>query len=442
MSDFDMTEFEAKFEQRLRRYAEVTIRPIDADAVSRRVVERRANEGLLGKLGAGLWPLHRPAFGSVTLLIILGLILAIALAIYVGGALRSLPVQRPLGRNGLIAYEVRDIPTRPYNHVHVMKPDGTGDRELAQGSRPRFSGDGSTISYFSGWGPGAQNPLPPVLHVAAADGSHTSDIPGFGQVENALSADGRQIARIESGVITLTDVADGSTRTLVEPVEGGLSYSAPTWSPDGRAIAFAVMRSFSDAAALYQVAIMAVDLADGSVTQVSTRIGTDSPAISWSPDSKAIAFLALPDGEPAPTPGIQLPSPPADVFVVAVDGTGETKITRSAAIESDPEWSPGGSALAYLTFTGSAVRVTVVGLDGLRPITEPKLGPVGEEIEWSPDGTWLLFSHSTETTPANATQQQFRSTIQTVDGSFDQPPTTLISPDYLVSSATWQWLAP
>ena len=67
--------------------------------------------------------------------------------------------------------------------------------------------------------------------------------------------------------------------------------------------------------------------ADGSAQRNLTRsaAGEDSPA--WSPDRRKIAFLSDRDGNP-------------EVYVMNADGTGQLNVTRSPANEGWFAWSP------------------------------------------------------------------------------------------------------
>ena len=113
----------------------------------------------------------QPVFTSATVVIIIGLLLAIAMAIVAAG-LVWLETTKPLGRNGLIAYELSDISSRPYTHVHLMNADGTGDREVAQGAG-QFARDGESLAYSTGYGLGPPNQR---LFVVDGDGANSRDI--------------------------------------------------------------------------------------------------------------------------------------------------------------------------------------------------------------------------------------------------------------------------
>ena len=95
----------------------------------------------------------------------------------------------------------------------------------------------------------------------------------------------------------------------------------PSWSPDGRRIAFDSMRDGN-----LEIYVMN---ADGSG---SVRV-TDHPAIdaipSWSPDGKRIVFVSE-----------RIAKGQRRLFSVAVNGGGVKQVTRGA-FDMSPDWARG-----------------------------------------------------------------------------------------------------
>ena len=99
-------------------------------------------------------------------------------------------------------------------------------------------------------------------------------------------------------------------------------------------------------------------------------------APSISPDGSKIAFLAERDGA-------------TDVFLIASDGTGEVRLTRTPEEESQPGWSADGTRIWFTVFADGASRIYSIGLDGA---DRKLLGNVpGRAMRISPDGRTILY---------------------------------------------------
>jgi TolB protein len=159
---------------------------------------------------------------------------------------------------------------------------------------------------------------------------------------------------------------DGSGRENL--TTGPEEDTDPAWSPDGRLLAFA-----RDGA----VHIVRADrsglrrLAPGA-----------SPA--WAPDGARLVLA-------------RKTAQGADLYVIRSDGGGLRRLTRTAAAESEPEWSPDGRWIAFVrTARAGSAHVYVVrpGGGGVRRVTT---GPV-EDLSptWSPDSRQLAFVRDDE----------------------------------------------
>ena len=139
--------------------------------------------------------------------------------------------------------------------------------------------------------------------------------------------------------------------------------------------------------------------ADGSdlrdITPNTTTADLHQP--SWSPDGKRIAFTSA-------APGADTP---AAVYVMNADGTNMRKIAADAFENSAPAWSPDGKLIAFgrcsfVLETGecSSAQIAVVKPNGtkLRKLTRPPhadVSVVDSEPAWAPDGKRLVFTRKT-----------------------------------------------
>jgi hypothetical protein len=417
----------------------------------------------------------------VKLLILAALLLvAVGAAAAVGARLLAPPAPIDRSRNtqliaqgGAIFYSVMDIPSRPYNHLHVVNADGTGDHEVAQGGCPIFSTDGSRMSYWSGWAETRQ------LVIANADGSSPGVVSWIKATDRrvspiivgistaALSPDFAQVAWLKSSLkpspnpneVWVTPVS-GPPGVLVAPKSkiANEEYTDLIWSPDGRRLAIvgmspAVDPNGSDSGS-YRSSIYVVDADGSNLRRVSARPGWDSAQVSWSPDGRYLAFDGTPDGSPLPSLPMGSLYPPLDVFVIGADGTGERNLTNTTSeTERDPLWSPDGSRLAYSgPFEGDVPPgspIMIVRIADGAPVGQAVRGPDTAHFQWSPDGEQLLMIDSQETTsngatleqdlPASGQPQTFDSQIRLIDAEFGAAPVTVRTvPNLIASCVGWQ----
>jgi len=224
------------------------------------------------------------------------------------------------------------------------------------------------------------------LYVVNADGTgavRLTDAPG-GHCDAEWSPDGKRIvftsyrdhpedSSVWNGEIYVMN-ADRSHVTRLTANE--VDDISPTWSPDGRRIAFT--RSLdATTEGLY------VMNADGSgVTKLSTG-NPHNTGPSWSPDGTRIAFHSWPEVGPAY----------GGIYLIDPDGSDLVELTHPPAYSGDffPAWSPGGTRIAFWR----GVDVHVVNADGTGEtmlVDTANLAGWGR-LTWSPDGRWIAFGN-------------------------------------------------
>jgi Tol biopolymer transport system component len=218
--------------------------------------------------------------------------------------------------------------------------------------------------------------------LAATPGEHVSDY------DPEWSPNGRKIVSVsdpagccECCEIYVTNVSDSQRTRLTNTPEGENGYrivGSPTWSPDGRKIAFVSLHDRKNPDD-HRTDIWVMK-ADGSAkTNITDTLRTTEGAPAWSPDGKRIAFVRYTGPDELPT---------ANVYVMNPNGTGETKLTSAGTSGTALSWSPDGTKIA---FTRSN-EIYTMRADGThqRKIATSKLYP--PISTWSPDGTKIAFS--------------------------------------------------
>ncbi len=164
-------------------------------------------------------------------------------------------------------------------------------------------------------------------------------------------------------------VANGNgahRRHIVPRFADYITYTDPTWAPDGEHIAYVRVDNGHETSELWIVRADGQDLHGLSIVHVA-----DMPA--WSPNGKWIAYVG--DG---------------GLSEVLSDGSGKRVLLHRAVVS--PAWSPDGRRIAFEQQAGGTVAAwTLDVVTGTLALVERHRGAAGP-LTWSPDGQLLAFT--------------------------------------------------
>jgi Tol biopolymer transport system component len=261
-----------------------------------------------------------------------------------------------------------------------MQPDGAQVRQLTNDSRynswwARPSPDRSRVLFYR-----TPAGVPPTtygqaaLWVMNADGSNPHVVLAQGannwtwQAHAEWSPDDTRIvfSAATTQALIMTIAPDGSDLRVIG---GGPGANVdPSYSPDGRSIVYVGCPAPTCDPSTTEVFLMAAD-GSGQRTRLTTNSFRDQdPQVS--PNGKLVVFLS----ETAQASSAQ-PYGLWNLSTVGIDGTNVHQITNGPALESAPRWSPDGTRIwtHRTTFDQYVWDITSMGLDGsdVRPINMP-----------------------------------------------------------------------
>jgi TolB protein len=163
---------------------------------------------------------------------------------------------------------------------------------------------------------------------------------------------------------------------------------APSWSPDGRQLAFtSYLRG--------QPALFQLTPHEGYLRLLWDKGGVNSSA-SFSPDGKQIVFASSVGGN-------------VDIYVMPAEGGETRRVTTARGIDTQPAWAPNGRQIAFTSTRSGAPQIHLMDVDGTNVRRLSFSGEFHDEPAWSPDGILIVCTTRVE--------RQFQlTTINTVNG--------------------------
>jgi hypothetical protein len=216
------------------------------------------------------------------------------------------------------------------------------------------------------------------IYVMDPDGSNVQRItytsPGWGGVSSPTwSPDGREIAFLYGGGAGICIMnTDGTNMQKMQFASLTCGMYSLNWSPDGTKFAFVACDGIEG----YNIYTANID---GSHLQKLTNDGNCWLELTWSPDGR-IAFASN-----------RGPERIFKVYVMNADGTNQHILPNfPSSTSSPPVWSPDGTKLAYVS-GGDAIWIMNADGSGQIRLTNDTVWKNCYHPSWSPDGNKIVF---------------------------------------------------
>lgn len=230
------------------------------------------------------------------------------------------------------------------------------------------------IAYVTSTGAGAN--MRYALMVADADGYNPQTVVRSNEplLSPSWSPDGRRLAYVSfehnnNSAIYIQDLTTGS-RERVASFRG--INSAPAFSPDGDRMALTLSRSGNPE-------IYVMDLGSKALTQVTNQMGIDTEP-TWSADGRSIYFTSDRGGQP-------------QVYQVPASGGSATRVSFEGRYNASPSVSFDDKKIAVAQGSGNVYRIALLD----RSLGSPRWstlspGSLDESPSFAPNASMVLYA--------------------------------------------------
>lgn len=243
--------------------------------------------------------------------------------------------------NSVVYSSYDDIPGTDDTGWGIYRTDlDSGDTKLltTRGYKPLYNPNGHELVFQGLYGPKYDSRLTMIRE----DGTGRAPVVETGSLQNEFNFDstGDRLAYQTYGEVKpelrILQRDWGRDSAVTDGKDGEFWDRSPQWSPDDKTVLFE--RHGRNTEGKRIVELWTVELASGEEKKLPIP---DAQALdpTWSPDGKKIAFISDMDGGGW-----------FDIYTINSDGTGLKQEINALGDQHAPTWSPDGKTLAYYTY--------------------------------------------------------------------------------------------
>jgi Tol biopolymer transport system component len=266
----------------------------------------------------------------------------------------------------------------------------------------------------------------------------------------SLSPDRKQIAFYSRDIYIPNLYTVNSDGTSMQKLTDEISFNCPpTWSPDGKKIAYCAIPEDILPTDIY----IHIINSDGSDKKIITK-GKD---VSWSPDGKKLAISDTPQYESSDG----FSNDNVIIYTINADGSDKKALTNTSGyidldkireenpgkeivdyhedsytkVDRSPSWSPDGKKIAFHSTRDNNYEIYTMNIDGSNQIRltnnklEAEVNPV-----WSKDGSKILYWYGENGYDDYYPTAKVKSFIMNPDGTGKKP-----FPDFETDELIFAW---
>lgn len=210
--------------------------------------------------------------------------------------------------------------------------------------------------------------------------------------------------------------ADGHRPQVV--VESKEPILSPSWSMDGRKIAYVMFRN-------RRPNIFIQELATGKRQQIAQFRGLNG-APSWSPDGKKLALVLSKDNNP-------------EIYTLDIATQKLERMTNHYAIDTEPSWEPDGKGIVFTSDRGGNPQIYRLDVKSKRVERVTFEGELNTRARMTPDGRYLVTVQKNDGNYHIALQDMKTGRVQVLTETYlDESPSIAPNGSMVIYATTYQ----